>query len=183
MTVAGTVRADLTITPALSDFSHLAGPVEEPPETGVDIGIDASIPAKYIPDLRSRVEAYRLAVGAEDLDAARELLADRFGPPPPEVDNFLKVVKVKHLASGWRLSSVAIHPPMSNGRRASWPACGFSATATSISIRTSSKSAGGFCWSAISPSLPPREKDDVPASTLRRILLMPSRSSKAWSMQ
>jgi transcription-repair coupling factor (superfamily II helicase) len=83
-------------------------PVEEPPETGVDIGIDASIPAKYIPDLRSRVEAYRMVVGAEDFDAARESLADRFGPPPAEVDNFLKVVRVKRLASGWRLSSVAL---------------------------------------------------------------------------
>ena len=82
--------------------------VEEPLETGVDIGIDASIPKSYIADLRSRVEAYRGVVGAEDLDAARAALADRFGPPPPEVDNFLKVVKVKHLASAWRLSSVAL---------------------------------------------------------------------------
>jgi transcription-repair coupling factor (superfamily II helicase) len=44
----------------------------------------------------------------EDHEAARASLADRFGPPPKEVDNFLKVVKVKHLASAWRLSSVAL---------------------------------------------------------------------------
>ncbi|HEU4339866.1 MAG TPA: transcription-repair coupling factor, partial [Planctomycetota bacterium] len=82
--------------------------VEEPPETGVDIGVEAHIPATYIDDLRSRVEAYRSVVGAEDPEAARAALADRFGPPPKEVDNFLKVVKVKHLASAWRLSSVAL---------------------------------------------------------------------------
>ncbi len=83
-------------------------PVEEPPETGVDIRVDAHIPASFIADLRSRVEAYRAVVGASDLDAARAALADRYGPPPPEVDNFLKVVRVKHLASAWRLSSVAL---------------------------------------------------------------------------
>jgi transcription-repair coupling factor (superfamily II helicase) len=82
--------------------------VEEPLETGVDIGVDAHIPSTYIADLRSRVEAYRSVVGTEDPEAARAGLEDRYGPPPPEVDNFLKVVKVKQLASAWRLSSVAL---------------------------------------------------------------------------
>ncbi|HEY3226971.1 MAG TPA: transcription-repair coupling factor, partial [Planctomycetota bacterium] len=82
--------------------------VEELPETGVDLGFEAHIPSTYIGDLRSRVEAYRMIVGSEDLDSARADLADRYGPPPAEVESFMKVVKVKQLARAWKLSSVAL---------------------------------------------------------------------------
>ncbi|MBI4565471.1 MAG: transcription-repair coupling factor [Planctomycetes bacterium] len=81
--------------------------VEDLPETSVELGIDAGIPAEYIEDIRSRVEAYRLVVGSEDPGAARARLADRYGPPPAPVENFLNVVRVKQLARRWRLTSVA----------------------------------------------------------------------------
>jgi len=82
--------------------------VEDLPETGVDLGLEAHIPASYIAELPSRVEAYRKVVGSDDLDAAREELADRYGPPPEPVETFLKLVRVKRLAGGWRLTSVAL---------------------------------------------------------------------------
>ncbi len=82
--------------------------VEDLPETGVDLAIEAGIPEEYVPDLRSRVEAYRRVVASEDLAAAREDLEDRYGPVPAPVDAFLKVVAVKRLASRWRISALAL---------------------------------------------------------------------------
>jgi transcription-repair coupling factor (superfamily II helicase) len=76
----------------------------------VELGIEASVPESYVPDLRSRVEAYRRIAGcrtAEELTGARREVEDRFGRPPEVVENFVKVVRVRQLAQVWRLSSVS----------------------------------------------------------------------------
>ncbi|MBI2930058.1 MAG: transcription-repair coupling factor [Planctomycetes bacterium] len=85
-------------------------PIEDLPDASVELGIDAAVPEAYVPELRSRVEAYRRIAGcrtAEELEAARREVVDRFGPPPESVENFVKVVRVRQLAQRWRLTSVA----------------------------------------------------------------------------
>jgi transcription-repair coupling factor (superfamily II helicase) len=85
-------------------------PAPEPIETSVDLGVEASIPEAYVPELRTRVEAYRRLAGCrseEELAAAERETADRFGPPPPPVVNFFRAMRVKLRAAAWDLSSVA----------------------------------------------------------------------------
>ncbi len=84
-------------------------PLEDLPDASVELGIDASVPQEYVPELRSRVEVYRRIAGcrtAGELDAASKEIADRFGRPPSSVMEFVKVVRVRQLAQQWRLTSV-----------------------------------------------------------------------------
>ena len=59
-----------------------------------------TIPEAYIPDLTTRLSLYRrlsaLADEAE-IEAMGAEIVDRFGPPPPEVDLLLKLVRIKAL--------------------------------------------------------------------------------------
>ena len=84
--------------------------VEEPIEAAVDLDIDAHVPELYAPDLAARIELYRRLTScrteAELADARREM-TDRFGAPPPEVDNFLRVLRVKQLCGAWGIVSLS----------------------------------------------------------------------------
>jgi transcription-repair coupling factor (superfamily II helicase) len=85
--------------------------IEDLPDAAVELGFDALVPESYIADLRSRVEAYRRVVACRDaneLDAARRELADRYGPPPEEVENFLLVVRLKQLAQKHRFPNISL---------------------------------------------------------------------------
>jgi transcription-repair coupling factor (superfamily II helicase) len=84
---------------------------EELPEAAVDLGFEARVPERYVSDLRSRVEVYRRIAScgdAAELEGARREIADRFGPPPAEVEDFLLLARVKQLARRHRFTSVAI---------------------------------------------------------------------------
>ncbi len=85
-------------------------PVSEPLETSVDLGLETYIPEEYIPDLRTRVEAYRRLTGTrseEALDAAVKETRDRFGPPPSPVLNFILTLRARIRAARWGLVSLA----------------------------------------------------------------------------
>ena len=67
----------------------------------VDIGIPASIPEQYVPDLSTRLSVYRkLAEVTSEAEAAsmEDELVDRFGPLPWQVQNLLYTVRLKLLA-------------------------------------------------------------------------------------
>jgi len=84
--------------------------VDEPVEAAVDLDLDAHVPESYVPDLRTRVEVYRRLTScrtAAELEDARREIEDRFGPPPPQVENFLKVLRVKQLCRVWGIASLA----------------------------------------------------------------------------
>ncbi|HLF94792.1 MAG TPA: transcription-repair coupling factor [Planctomycetota bacterium] len=84
--------------------------VFEPLDTHVDLGEETFIPEEYIPDLRTRVEAYRRLTGCrtpEELLAAEREVVDRFGRIPPPVANFLRALRVKILAARFDFASVA----------------------------------------------------------------------------
>jgi transcription-repair coupling factor (superfamily II helicase) len=83
-------------------------PPHLPPPT-VDLPLDAFIPESYVEDVDTRLELYR-ALGNVDaatrLDDILKEYADRFGDPPPEVENLLYAVKIKGLAARAGIESV-----------------------------------------------------------------------------
>jgi transcription-repair coupling factor (superfamily II helicase) len=85
-------------------------PVAEPLETHVDLGLEAYIPEEYVPDLRTRVEAYRRLTGCrteEGLAQAAAETSDRFGKLPPTVENFVETLRLRMRAARWGFASVA----------------------------------------------------------------------------
>ena len=74
---------------------------------------DAGFPASYVPDEALRLELYtRLAhaEGADDIDAFRDELDDRFGDLPPETDRLLARRRISLLALGAGVTAVVIGP-------------------------------------------------------------------------
>jgi transcription-repair coupling factor (superfamily II helicase) len=78
----------------------LAEPVPMP--AAVELPLPSAIPADYIADRDLRLQIYRRLADIrveKDLEALAGELADRFGPPPPEVENLLYQLQVKVLAA------------------------------------------------------------------------------------
>jgi transcription-repair coupling factor (superfamily II helicase) len=93
---------------AVADFK--GEPAEELSEVKIDLPIDAHLPHDYAPGERLRLEAYRRIAGAVDeaeIDAVREELIDRFGPPPTPVDNLLEVARLRVHARRAGLTEIA----------------------------------------------------------------------------
>jgi transcription-repair coupling factor (superfamily II helicase) len=83
-------------------------PPPAPPVT-VDLPLTAHIPEPYVPDLNLRLAMYqRLAQmpSAAILEEYQAELEDRFGPPPPVVQNLVYVVQVRLLARGAGLMAI-----------------------------------------------------------------------------
>lgn len=85
---------------------------EAPPRelrTALNLGLDIRIPAEYIPGEALRLRTYQRIAAVADEKARAELrreLADRFGPPPPAVDNLLAYAVLK--ATAERLGVAAV---------------------------------------------------------------------------
>jgi transcription-repair coupling factor (superfamily II helicase) len=81
--------------------------VPEAPSTAIDLPVPMAIPESYIADPNLRMETYRTLVAGDKTE--REILdelADRFGPPPAEVETLLEVAAVKRLAESLRVQSI-----------------------------------------------------------------------------
>jgi len=75
-------------------------PVEDVWSPTISLGSPVTIPEHYIPDLTTRLQLYRRLSSLNDeaeIDAVGAEIVDRFGPPPPEVDLLLKLVRIKAL--------------------------------------------------------------------------------------
>jgi transcription-repair coupling factor (superfamily II helicase) len=73
---------------------------ELPPVT-IELPLPSTIPADYIPSRDLRLQLYRRLAEVRDeaeLEAIGTEFADRFGPPPEEVENLLYQLRVKVLA-------------------------------------------------------------------------------------
>jgi transcription-repair coupling factor (superfamily II helicase) len=80
--------------------SGVAEPVEDVWSPTISLGSPVTIPEAYIPDLTARLSLYRRLSGLSDeteIEAMGAEVVDRFGPPPPEVDLLLKLVRIKAL--------------------------------------------------------------------------------------
>jgi transcription-repair coupling factor (superfamily II helicase) len=97
---------------AVSDFKKGGGSDEEqPPDTKVDLPVDAHLPHDYIPGERLRLEAYRRLAGAYDdaaIAAVRDELADRYGPLPDPVERLLAVASFRVVARRYGLTEVTL---------------------------------------------------------------------------
>jgi transcription-repair coupling factor (superfamily II helicase) len=80
--------------------SGVEDPVEDVWSPTIQLGSPVTIPEHYIPDLTTRLQLYRRLSSLNDeadIDAVGAEIVDRFGPPPPEVDLLLKLVRIKAL--------------------------------------------------------------------------------------
>ena len=98
---------------AVRDFREgRGGPAEpEPAEIKVELPVDAHLPHDYVPSERLRLEAYRRlaeAATAEAVEAVRDELRDRYGPPPAPVMNLLAVARFRVAARGYGLRDVGL---------------------------------------------------------------------------
>lgn len=78
--------------------------------TVVDLPLSAHLPESYVPDRNLRLRLYRRLAevrSQEQVNELRQELADRFGPPPPAVENLLYLLRVKALASQAGVAAVA----------------------------------------------------------------------------
>ena len=75
-------------------------PSEELWSPTISLGSPVTIPESYIADLTMRLSLYRRLSALEEeaeIEAMGAEIVDRFGPPPPEVDLLLKLVRIKAL--------------------------------------------------------------------------------------
>ena len=82
---------------------------DEPPESNpapvelprVELPFNASIPEEYLPHMSTRLSIYQRLARIQRHEEVKELgeeLRDRFGPPPPEVENLLALVDLRLMA-------------------------------------------------------------------------------------
>ncbi|HEU5485686.1 MAG TPA: transcription-repair coupling factor [Microlunatus sp.] len=79
------------------------------PEVRIELPITAHLPEDYVESERLRLEMYkRLAeVRSEpDIEAVREELTDRYGPPPAEVETLLEVARFRLVARAAGLTEI-----------------------------------------------------------------------------
>ncbi|KUK56025.1 MAG: Transcription-repair coupling factor [Marinimicrobia bacterium 46_47] len=75
----------------------------------ISLSLRAFLPASYIPPGAIRLELYQSLAAtenAEDVQALRRELTDRFGPPPPEALNLLQLRHLYLLARGLGIESI-----------------------------------------------------------------------------
>ena len=77
----------------------------------IDLPLHAYLPDDYVKETRERTRLYRRMAAASDkgaVDEIREELRDRFGPPPPEAQHLLDVLRLRILAHACGASGVAL---------------------------------------------------------------------------
>src|SRR5260370_24994365 len=91
---------------------ELAGtPVVAPGEVRIDLPVDAFIPPSYIARESLRIEAYRQIEkvrSAEEVEALREELTDRYGAPPEPTANLLAVADLRASMAEARITEAAV---------------------------------------------------------------------------
>ncbi|MDA8347121.1 MAG: transcription-repair coupling factor [Thermaerobacter sp.] len=81
---------------AVKELKGEAVPVRQLPS--VDLPVDAYVPSEYIADPKQKIEIYKRLATAVDAADAQDLLdevEDRFGPPPPPLENLFRVARIR----------------------------------------------------------------------------------------
>ncbi|MHC5173187.1 MAG: TRCF domain-containing protein, partial [Planctomycetota bacterium] len=89
-------------------------PIEQEPETVIDLGFSTFIPKRYIPSDRQRMEVYRRISAArniKDIDRLKVELRDLFGPVPDQVTQFLELTQIRIRAAKWNIQSIIVQQP------------------------------------------------------------------------
>jgi transcription-repair coupling factor (superfamily II helicase) len=80
-------------------------------ETEVDLQVKGFIPKNYIPDLNQRLEIYRRAYLADELEhlaAIEDELRDRYGDIPEPAEKILRVLEIKILCGRLHISRIVL---------------------------------------------------------------------------
>jgi transcription-repair coupling factor (superfamily II helicase) len=83
--------------------------VAQTPQVSVDLPLQISLPAEYVPDKNMRLRLYRRLADLRflpEVDAISEEFTDRFGIPPAPVRNLLFQLKIKLLAEAAGVSAI-----------------------------------------------------------------------------
>ena len=81
-------------------------------ETVVELPVTAYLPSDYVHDGDQKVRVYYTLANARDpadVEEMREELADRFGAPPPPVENLLAVSRLRALGKKLKVRSISQH--------------------------------------------------------------------------
>ncbi|WP_027364281.1 transcription-repair coupling factor [Desulfotruncus alcoholivorax] len=84
--------------------------IEQPVETVVELPVEAYIPDDYITDTNQKVELYRRIAALkkpEEVPDLEEELVDRFGDLPPQVQNLLRVARIRVMAGSFKIKSIS----------------------------------------------------------------------------
>jgi transcription-repair coupling factor (superfamily II helicase) len=82
-----------------------------PAEIKIELPVDAHLPHEYVPGERLRLEAYKKlasATTADEVEALRAELVDRYGEPPTPVENLLDVARLRVRARTAGLTDVTL---------------------------------------------------------------------------
>lgn len=85
------------------------------PAPAIDLPLDAYVPEHYVTDVATRMELYRTLSdmeSAEKIDDITKGYTDRFGTPPPEVENLFYAVRIKALAARAGIESITTEEGM-----------------------------------------------------------------------
>lgn len=80
------------------------------PQVGIDLPLSAYLPTTYVPDQAQRVALYQRMAGLDSLQGVHDMeeeLHDRYGPPPPEVQDLLQALRWRALAIQAGVQSIA----------------------------------------------------------------------------
>lgn len=83
--------------------------VATPAQVTIDLPLASALNSEYVQDRGLRLQLYRRMAGLrsqDEIDQLRSELVDRFGEPPPEVENLLYQLRVKAMAAAAGLSGV-----------------------------------------------------------------------------
>src|SRR5207245_3863069 len=86
------------------------GEAEQPElRATLNLGMDIRIPPEYLPSESLRLRTYKRIAeirNEDEREILRRELADRFGPPPPAINNLLDYAVLKSLRERLQISSV-----------------------------------------------------------------------------
>ncbi len=83
--------------------------VEEKIETSIEVQVDAFLPDQYIGERQLKASLYQRMIMIENEEELSEMLdelIDRFGTPPREVENLLKIIRIKWLAAVLKIEQI-----------------------------------------------------------------------------
>ncbi|AKT50191.1 transcription-repair coupling factor [Arsenicicoccus sp. oral taxon 190] len=83
----------------------------QPMEIKIELPVDAHLPHEYVPGERLRLEAYKKLAVVEDEAALADIVAeltDRYGTPPPAVDNLIAVARLRTVARRAKVNDIAV---------------------------------------------------------------------------
>ncbi len=91
------------------ELERLEERIEPPQATTIDLPIPAFLPSDYIEEQRLRLAILRRIASLKEEGEVEEFgeeLADRFGEPPRPVENLLRVVRLRNLATPLGISTI-----------------------------------------------------------------------------